>query len=508
MGTAADSKELDPHDLHDVLHRSIPFSHVPPNRGQQEAARGHGAEYIPYLVINSHQLANIARSFILPFPFAFVHCGLSFTFPHLQVRRWASTSPPPFRTIAHQRLASALPYCWQQHTRSSKSTAGAMWTPSGPRELSESRHWLHDTSSLQDSRSPDMIDHYLSLDSGTPELPTNPPKCTPITTDSLEKSLALAQALLKEHAHILEPLKTVLPRGESIKTSATDLSNATTRVDNSPQSLAASPIFPLRSVTSFGSHRVTHAVAEAIVPIPPAAKAMVARPPPGFNSPSHLSGSLVHRLGVAFEKVNASPPSLEAPSQMSLLSAGVTHPAKTPSTARFAALQSPCFFHERFDEAVNLDRVLEEISSEETGITHSRLMQTATSVREISKQLQRRPIKRAVRTVMIITKARDNSLVHLTRDLAEWLLLTPRYHSDVGVTVYVDAKLQTSKRFNAPSLLAKHPQMEYMLKYWTPDLCYTSPETFDLVLTLGGDGTVLFTSWLFKRIVPQSYPSP
>lgn len=41
-----------------------------------------------------------------------------------------------------------------------------------------------------------------------------------------------------------------------------------------------------------------------------------------------------------------------------------------------------------------------------------------------------------------------------------------------------------------------------MLHFWTPDLCWTSPEKFDLVLTLGGDGTVLFTSWLFQRVVP------
>jgi NAD+ kinase len=41
-----------------------------------------------------------------------------------------------------------------------------------------------------------------------------------------------------------------------------------------------------------------------------------------------------------------------------------------------------------------------------------------------------------------------------------------------------------------------------MLKYWSPDLCWSQPEKFDLVLTLGGDGTVLFTSWLFQRIVP------
>ncbi|KAL8824653.1 MAG: hypothetical protein Q9170_008088, partial [Blastenia crenularia] len=172
---------------------------------------------------------------------------------------------------------------------------------------------------------------------------------------------------------------------------------------------------------------------------------------------------------------------------------------KTPFTARF---KYPCFFHQRFDDAVNTDRVLEEIAAEDDGFSHSRLMQTATSVREISKQLQRRPIKRAVRTVLIVTKARDNSLVYLTRELTEWLLKTPRYNSDIGVTVYVDAKLRSSKRFNAASLIAANPRYESMLKYWTPDLCWTSPEMFDLVLTLGGDGTVLYTSWLFQRIVP------
>ncbi|KAF1986871.1 ATP-NAD kinase [Aulographum hederae CBS 113979] len=135
-------------------------------------------------------------------------------------------------------------------------------------------------------------------------------------------------------------------------------------------------------------------------------------------------------------------------------------------------------------------------------MSHSRLMQTATSVREVSKQLQRRPIKRAVRNVMIVTKARDNQLVHLTRELAEWLLTTPRYGSEVGVNVYVDAKLSRSKRFDAPGLLAKDERFSSMLRYWTPDLCWSTPEKFDLVLTLGGDGTVLYTSWLFQRIVP------
>ncbi|KAL9639525.1 MAG: hypothetical protein Q9164_000879 [Protoblastenia rupestris] len=173
---------------------------------------------------------------------------------------------------------------------------------------------------------------------------------------------------------------------------------------------------------------------------------------------------------------------------------------RVPFAARF--LHTPCFFHQRFEDAVNVDRVLEEIAADDDGMSHSRLMQTATSVREISKQLQRRPIKRAVRTIMIVTKARDNKLVYLTRELTEWLLSTPRYNSDSGTIVYVDAKLRASKRFDATSLVASNPRYESTLQYWTPYLCMSSPEKFDLVLTLGGDGTVLYTSWLFQRIVP------
>lgn len=171
------------------------------------------------------------------------------------------------------------------------------------------------------------------------------------------------------------------------------------------------------------------------------------------------------------------------------------------ATLSASLLRSPCFFHQRFEGLVDVQKVLEEIH-EDQEYSHSRLMQTATGVREVSKQLQRKPLRRAVKSVMIVTRARDNSLVHLTRELAEWLLSTPRYGQEVGVNVYVDAKLKHSKRFDAPSLVGKQVRYQKMLRYWTPDLCWSSPEKFDLVLTLGGDGTVLFTSWLFQRVVP------
>lgn len=173
----------------------------------------------------------------------------------------------------------------------------------------------------------------------------------------------------------------------------------------------------------------------------------------------------------------------------------------TPSMARLAALTSPCFFHKRFGDAVNMEKVLEEVRGDDE-LSHSRLMQTAASVREVSRQLQRRPLKRAVRNVMIVTKARDNTLVALTRELAEFLLATPRYGKDVGVNVWIDSKLRRSKRFDLESLLAQDRRFEEMVHFWTPSVCLEKPELFDLVLTLGGDGTVLYTSWLFQRIVP------
>ena len=174
----------------------------------------------------------------------------------------------------------------------------------------------------------------------------------------------------------------------------------------------------------------------------------------------------------------------------------------TPSMARLAALtSSPCFFHKRFGDAVNIEKVLEEVRGDDE-LSHSRLMQTAASVREVSRQLQRRPLKRAVRNVMIVTKARDNTLVALTRELAEFLLATPRYGKDVGVNVWIDSKLRRSKRFDLDSLLAQDERFKDMVHFWTPSVCLEKPELFDLVLTLGGDGTVLYTSWLFQRIVP------
>lgn len=109
-------------------------------------------------------------------------------------------------------------------------------------------------------------------------------------------------------------------------------------------------------------------------------------------------------------------------------------------------------------------------------------------------------------TVMVVTKAWDKDLVHRTRDLTLWLLQRPHQEARTGITVYVDDALRDSKLFGADSIIGADKERQERLRYWTPDLCRSRPETFDLVLTLGGDGTVLFTSWLFQGPVPPVLP--
>lgn len=150
---------------------------------------------------------------------------------------------------------------------------------------------------------------------------------------------------------------------------------------------------------------------------------------------------------------------------------------------------------------------------------------------------------------MIITKARDHQLIKHTRNLALYLMNTPRPGlKGQGMTVYVDSQLRTSKRFNVNGMRQEFPHLftprprsrstsqhdlkdmsfsmtsasispqsqernyhphkhdEGQLRFWTADMCTKSPHLFDLVITLGGDGTVLFASWLFQTTVPPVLP--
>ncbi|KAG6331552.1 hypothetical protein ID866_7537 [Astraeus odoratus] len=231
--------------------------------------------------------------------------------------------------------------------------------------------------------------------------------------------------------------------------------------------------------------------------------------------------------------------------------------------------RSPCFVHSHLDKVASLQDWLHQREKEVLGIdlgvakslqrtkpdlqytkgpdpvissddedAHGgsltrQLAETAVGVRELSRQLGRARIRTNIQSVLIVTKARDNRLIKLTRELALFLMLKPR-QGDRGLVVYVDHQLRNSRRFDAAGIQRDYPGLfrpiprrkssssslsssstfqeegtgteEGQLRYWTSDMCARSAHLFDFVVTLGGDGTVLFTSWLFQKIVPPVLP--
>ncbi|CAH7678722.1 ATP-NAD kinase-like domain-containing protein [Phakopsora pachyrhizi] len=203
------------------------------------------------------------------------------------------------------------------------------------------------------------------------------------------------------------------------------------------------------------------------------------------------------------------------------------------------------------------------VEDEEPENLSQQLAETATSVREMSKELGRTRIKSSIQSILIITKARDNKLIRLTREVALWLIsqsdtpsetsegnssIPPLTTPDRPLVVYVDHQLRSSSRFDREGMERDHPQWfrplasrhpfyrresnstsasslvsagsssnsatsvsdssseKGQLRFWTAEMCAKSPELFDLVITLGGDGTVLFASWLFQHVVPPIVP--
>lgn len=149
-----------------------------------------------------------------------------------------------------------------------------------------------------------------------------------------------------------------------------------------------------------------------------------------------------------------------------------------------------------------------------THLSKKEISDMALGVRELSKHLGSARLKLNIHHILIVTKTGDQSLIKLTLEVTKWLLTrrkgrkesssssssTPpgREEKPLGYTVYIENTFEEregTKELRDPSNPGK-------LRFWTPELCTKSPHLFDFVITLGGDGTVLYTSWLFQRIVP------
>ncbi|KAK3686021.1 ATP-NAD kinase-like domain-containing protein [Podospora appendiculata] len=165
-----------------------------------------------------------------------------------------------------------------------------------------------------------------------------------------------------------------------------------------------------------------------------------------------------------------------------------------------------------------------ELDLHRTEVIHSRLLskkqlnEMAWGVRELSRRLGSVRLRFKVKTIFLLTKIYDEELIPKTRELTRWLLDKDR---DVRYVVYVDQGLRENREFDAAGLVDEVQRsfvesgemteeaarntnggVSSRLRYWDDQMCRTRPHTFDFVITLGGDGTVLYASWLFQRIVP------
>lgn len=144
-------------------------------------------------------------------------------------------------------------------------------------------------------------------------------------------------------------------------------------------------------------------------------------------------------------------------------------------------------------------------NNEETRATHSRLLtkkqlsEMAMSVRTLAKKLSSLKVKLNIRTIFILTKAHDKTLIKHTKNVTRWLLSKERA---VQYTVYVEDTLKDNEAFDAKGIINEDTSYQSRLKYWNTELAQKRPHTFDFVISLGGDGTVLYASWLFQRVVP------
>ncbi|PKS05260.1 hypothetical protein jhhlp_008631 [Lomentospora prolificans] len=151
-------------------------------------------------------------------------------------------------------------------------------------------------------------------------------------------------------------------------------------------------------------------------------------------------------------------------------------------------------------------------------LTKKQLSEMAWGVRELSRRLSSIRLKPKVKSLFILTKIHDRDLIPMTRELTLWLLSAER---ERRYTVYVEDRLKDSKRFDAKGLIqsvckeyaaklgtdeaACFDKVNKQLRYWNTEVCVSKPHSIDFVITLGGDGTVLYASWLFQSIVPPVF---
>jgi NAD+ kinase len=134
-------------------------------------------------------------------------------------------------------------------------------------------------------------------------------------------------------------------------------------------------------------------------------------------------------------------------------------------------------------------------------MTKRQLGKIISGIRDLEQTLNRVNIRSKVTHVMVVTKLHDPEPIQWAHKVSRFLL---EYSSELKI--YIQDKLQENPSFQYDALLDSHETAKSRIRLWQADRCSYRPELFDLIMTFGGDGTVLYASWLFQSVIPPVLP--
>ncbi|CCF58203.1 hypothetical protein KAFR_0E00490 [Kazachstania africana CBS 2517] len=131
--------------------------------------------------------------------------------------------------------------------------------------------------------------------------------------------------------------------------------------------------------------------------------------------------------------------------------------------------------------------------------SHFEFASTAHNIRMLNKDISKTKVNLTVENLIIISKLNDMSILYLNREMIAWILT--QYPS---TNVYVQDIFKDSEQFAANELCTDSNCTLSRIRYWNKEFVEENDFFFDLCITLGGDGTVLFASSLFQKYVPPT----
>ncbi|KAI8996048.1 ATP-NAD kinase-like domain-containing protein [Gaertneriomyces semiglobifer] len=131
--------------------------------------------------------------------------------------------------------------------------------------------------------------------------------------------------------------------------------------------------------------------------------------------------------------------------------------------------------------------------------SHAELAKTAVGLREIAKKIGRAQLiwDAPPRTVLIVTKAHEPGLVRVTKNVTKWLA------NALHLKVVVEDRMRDDPVFEYDDLVAS---VHDLVDFWTLESVASIASVIDFVITLGGDGTVLYAAWMFQQKCPPILP--